>query len=135
MLVGKLEECHAASIALLLYLMGSEDRLDRNGGMRANTLRPRDEAICVPLDKFLMVLRHVIFYGTVLPRFSIEARVGAYSIIIVEDFNNVASHSDIYPMLDIFIGNGVVHFLNAYMIIELDSGGLPGRQLIWGSRQ
>ena len=130
MLVGKLEKCHAASIALLLYLMGSEDCLDSNSGIRANILRPRYKAVCVPLDEFLMVLRHVIFHGAVLPRFSVKTRVGAYPIIIVEDFNNVAGHPYIYAMLDIFIGNGIVHFLNAYMIIELDSGGLPGRQLM-----
>lgn len=135
MLVGKLEKCHAASITLLLHLVGSENRLYRNGGMRAYTLRPRDKAIRVPLDEFLMVLRHVIFYGAILPRFSMEPWVGAYSVIIVENFNNVACHSYIYAMLDIFIRNRVVHFLKAYMIIKLDSGGLPGRPLIRGSRQ
>jgi len=55
----------------------------------------------------------------------VKPRVGANTIAIEEYFNNVSGYSHIDFMLDVLMGDGVVHFLHCYAIIELYSSYLP----------
>ena len=38
---------------------------------------------------------------------------------------SAAGQADIYLLFDIFVGNGIVHLVDAYMVVILDSGDFP----------
>lgn len=135
MFVGKFQKGHTASVTLLLDFMATKDGLYSGAGIWANLLCPRDEPLSIPLDELFVILRHMRFHCAVLPGFSVKPGMRADSMILVEHLNGSSRHSNIDAMFNVLVRNGVVHFLNAYMIIELDRGGLLNRHLIGGSRQ
>ena len=46
-------------------------------------------------------------------------------MILVKDFDDIFGDTDIDHVLDILVGYGVVHLIDGYVIIELNSGCLP----------
>ena len=77
----------------------------------------------------------MVFLDAILAWLTVEPRMGADPIAIEEYFNNVFGYSHIHFMPDVLMGDGVVHFLDCYAIIELYGSDLPNRYLVLGSRQ
>jgi len=110
--------------------MATQDGLYSGTRIGADLPCPGDEPLSIPLDKLFMIFRHMSFYRAVLPGLSVQPRMRADPMILVERLDGSSRHSNIDAMLNVLVRNGVVHFLYAYMIIELDRGGLPNRHFI-----
>ena len=51
----------------------------------------------------------------------------ADTVILKKDLDNLVGDADIYLMLDIFLGDTVMHLLYTYVIIKLNGGNFPDR--------
>jgi hypothetical protein len=81
-----------------------------------------------------MVFRHMSLICAVLPRTAMEPRMRADTVVVEENFYNVACYTYIDFMFDVFVWDRIVHFIDRYVIIELHGGYFPSGQLIWGGR-
>ena len=122
-------------IALLLNLVTTENRSNYSVGMRSNLRCPFAEAVTVPLDILLMVLRHMAFCCAVLVCPAVKPGMEADPVAAEKHFNSGFCNSDIHLLLDIFVGNRVIHLLHADMVIVANGSDLPCRQLIRSGRQ
>ena len=82
-----------------------------------------------------MVLRHMAFCCAVLVYPTVKPEMGANPVATEKHFNGGFCNSDIHLLLDIFVGNRVIHLLYADMVIGANGSNLPGRQLIRSRRQ
>lgn len=70
--VGKLQEGHTTSVALLFDPMRAQEGLHSGACVRTDLLSPGDETLRVPLDKLLVILRHMSFHRAVLSGFPVK---------------------------------------------------------------
>src|SRR3989304_1937017 len=103
--------------------------------MRSQLFSPGDKTFAIPLKILLVVIRHMLCDGTILTFSAMESGMRADAMILVKDFNDLAGHTHIHLMLDVFIGDTVMHLLDCYVIIELYAGNFPEGQLVGWDRQ
>ena len=84
---------------------GGQYRIDRSVRIYANPLRPFAEPVTVPFQIFLVVLRHMLGNGAVLPGTSFQTAVGSNAVMVVENFNRGICYPYINFLFDVFIRN------------------------------
>ena len=89
---------------LLLNFMSRENCLDRDFCVMTDSAGPLNEPFAVPLHISLMVWGHVFQRRRVLTGVSIQSRMGADPLMMIEDFDHLASDPDIHLAFDIFAG-------------------------------
>ena len=65
------------------------------------------------------------FIGAVLIRFSVQSAVRSDTIPVKEYLDGTSRHTDIDFSLDVFVGNGVIHFIHGDVVIQRDCGNFP----------
>ncbi len=65
------------------------------------------EAVTVPFQILLVVCRHMLSNGAVLPRASFQTMMGSNAVMVVENFNRGVCYPYINFLFDVFIRNGV----------------------------
>jgi hypothetical protein len=92
---------------LLLDPLGGKDRIDNLAGIDADLFSPFTETVTVPLQIFLVVLRHMLRNCAVLPLTTVSAAVRGDSVMIKEDLDYLISYPHIDLTFDKFVRNGV----------------------------
>ena len=64
--ICQFQQCHTGLVALLLNLMGGEEKPHHGSGMLTNLLRPAEETLPIPLQVGLVVRRHMALHRAVL---------------------------------------------------------------------
>src|SRR5699024_4230846 len=73
--VRQFQQGHTGLVALLLNLMGGEEKPHHGSGMLADLLRPAEETLAIPLQVGLVVRRHMFLYRAVLVGTALETQV------------------------------------------------------------
>lgn len=116
-------------VALLLHSIHSKELPDSRSCVGADLLSPFGKALAVPLQIFLVILRHVRFQRAILVRTAVKPRMRGNSVAFEENLDRTHSEAHVYFLLDVLIWNGVVLLIHADVVIVLDCGDLPRGQL------
>lgn len=71
----------------------------------------------------------------VLAGAAVESGVGANTVIIVEHLDDALGDTDVNLVLDVFIGNAVMHLVHRNVIIELYGCDFPDGAFVHGGGQ
>ncbi len=105
-LVRKFQYPHARFVALLLYLVTGEQRIDYGVSVLTDLLRPSAETVAVPLHILLVVGRHMRFCCTVLIGSAVQTRMRTDTVASVENLYGRLGHMDVNLLLDVFNSAG-----------------------------
>ena len=134
-LVRKFQYPHTRFVALLLYLVAGEQRIDHGVSVLTDLLRPSAETVAVPLNILLMIGRHMGFYGTVLIGSAVQARMRTDTVTAIENLNSRFGYADVDLLLDVFIRNRVILPVNGDMVVRTYGSHLPFGKLKGSIRQ
>ena len=82
-----------------------------------------------------MLFRHMRCLGAVLTFSAIQPNMGGDFCVAGIDFNKIFGDANVNLLFDIFIGDRIIHPIDKYVIIILDSGLFPLSQFERSSRQ
>ena len=133
----QMEEPHAGAIALLLDDVCREDAVDDPLGAFPNLPPPCAETAAVPFEVLAVVFRHVAGLRAVLAFRAIEARMRCDFLVLEVNLDAVLRDAYIDLLVDVVVGDGVIHPLDSYMVVELHLGRCPVGWLVrddgkWG---
>ena len=117
----------AASKRAAEYLSAEEPH-DRRGVL-TDLFRPAEEAFACPLQIFLVFRRHVLLICAILVWAAIQPRMRSNPVPSEEYLNDRPCQASLHLLLDVLIRNGVIHALHRHMVVVLDCGDFPCRQL------
>lgn len=106
-------------------LYADRNNFHNGGGIGTNLLPPAEEPLSVPLQIFLVFRRHIALICAILVRATEQPGMGCNPGSSKEYFYSAAGQADIYLLFDVFVGNGVIHLVDAYMVVILDGGNFP----------
>lgn len=77
---------------------------------------------------------HMCLDRAVLTRKSMQAPAEGNAVLVEKHLHRIFGNPYIYPLPNIFVRYGILHFIYQDVVVVLDCGYFPPRQLKWGSR-
>ncbi len=133
--VCQFQQGHTGLVALLLHLVGREEKPHHSSGVLADLFRPAEETLTIPLQVALVIRGHMAFHRAVLVGTAVETQVRGDPGTREEDLHRGPGKSYIHLLLDVLIRHRIIHALHADVVVILDGSHLPDCQLKRRSRK
>lgn len=122
------QQRHTGFVSLLFHLVGGQEQIYNGSGIRADLSGPTEKPFSVPLQIFLVFRRHMALICAILVRAAEQPGMGCDPGPAKEYFHSAACQADIYLLFNVFVRDGIVHPVDAYMVIVLNCSNLPNCQ-------